>query len=142
MGIRTRGKGSTMDSWRGMHKRCYQAKTNDFKQYGGRGIVVCDRWHTFENFVEDMGARPEGKTLDRIDPNGNYSKENCRWATQKEQQRNRRNNLSLSLNGYTRIATEWQELSGLKKPTFFYRLYNGWSLAEIMATPVGGSKCG
>jgi hypothetical protein len=71
-----------------MHKRCYDTKHPKYANYGGRGIFVCERWHTFENFVTDMGPRPEGLTIDRIDGDGNYEPSNSRWATRKEQREN------------------------------------------------------
>jgi hypothetical protein len=83
-------KSPTYQSWSAMRTRCTNEKSNDWKLYGGAGVEVCERWWFFENFLEDMGERPRGKTLDRINPNGNYEPGNCRWATPKEQTQNRR----------------------------------------------------
>lgn len=80
----------TYSGWEAMIQRCHNPNASTYFRYGGRGVTVCDRWRTFENFLTDMGERPEGKTLDRINPFGNYEPGNCRWATAKEQANNTR----------------------------------------------------
>ena len=87
-------------TWVAMNKRCYLKNYSQYKNYGARGIAVCDRWrNSFEDFLEDVGERPKGMTLDRIDNDGDYSPENCRWATVLQQANNKRNNVSVVING-------------------------------------------
>ena len=120
--------------------RCYNPKDKAYHYYGGRGITVCDRWlgkDGFVNFLKDMGDRPKGRSLDRIDNNGNYEPSNCRWATKKEQARNTRRNRLLSLNGETRCIGEWAEILNTKYLIIFKRKTRGWSDKEALTLPRG-----
>jgi hypothetical protein len=106
---RTHGKGATAEhrSWTAMRTRCNNPKQLAWPNYGGRGITVCERWDSFENFLADMGERPSGCSLDRIDNNGNYEPGNCRWATKAEQSNNRRTNIFVTHDGETLTITQW-----------------------------------
>lgn len=127
---------ATFNSWTAMRKRCECTTASNFERYGGCGIKVCERWQKFENFLADMGERPSGTSIDRIDSNGNYELSNCRWATPKEQARNCRTNHRLSFNGRTMTVTEWAECLGFKKNILFERLKRGWSVQKSLTTPV------
>lgn len=124
--------------WSAMIDRTTNPNHEYFHHYGGRGIAVCDRWKTsLALFIEDMGRRPsKGYSLDRIDNNGHYEPENCRWANWKEQQRNRRNNRYLTYNGETRCMSDWAEHLGIGKSVLHARLRKGWNVEKVLTTPV------
>lgn len=126
----------TFHSWAGMMARCSNPNNAYFKYYGALGITVCDRWHTFSNFLDDMGEKPPRMSIDRIDYTGNYEPNNCRWATAQEQARNKSNNAMLTANGETRCMQEWAELLGIKQSTLSYRIQRGWSHDAAINTPV------
>ena len=123
-------------SWRDMRTRCLNKNNKDYHIYGGRGIKVCENWSKFENFYSDMGERPKGLTLDRIDNNRDYSPDNCRWATQKEQNRNKRTNHIIHFQGMKTTITDLAEKSGIKLATLQSRLKSGWSLERAINAPV------
>lgn len=129
-----KSKSSEFAIWSGMRRRCVSVKDKDYHKYGGRGITVCERWlHSFANFYQDMGDRPFGTTLDRIDNNGNYCPENCRWATDKTQARNRRTNLLITFNGVTKTLAEWAEQYSLNWNTLRARIMErGWSIERAL----------
>lgn len=107
--------------------RCGNANDPDYHSYGGRGIRVCDRWQDdHATFFQDMGSRPAGKTLDRIDVNGDYSPANCRWETPRNQARGRRDAIVLSVNGDEKLMVEWADESGMPTDLINRRLRNGW----------------
>lgn len=129
------GKSPTYESWTAMKARCGDVKHPAFHRYGGRGIMICDRWSIFENFLEDMGERPEGKTLDRKENDLGYSKDNCQWSTGKVQSRNRSNNHVITHDGKTMCLSEWAERVGIKKTTIRERLRRGWTANDAL-TPL------
>lgn len=115
----THGRKNTPEyrSWLSMMNRCADRHENKYPNYSGRGIKVCDRWKSFENFFADMGVRPKGKTLDRINNDGNYDPSNCRWATRREQNINTSRNIKITLRGETLTISEWAERLGVKYST-------------------------
>lgn len=122
-------------SWACMLQRCTNSKNTHFKYYGGRGITVCESWKSFENFYSDMGDRPEGMSLDRIDSNKGYYADNCRWSTNKEQQRNRRDTRKITLNGQTKPLKEWADSCGVDTKTILMRVKRKWPEDLICSTP-------
>ena len=120
-----------------MIDRCGRPSHRFFHHYGGRGISVCDRWKTYDNFLADMGRRPSDKhSLDRIDNNGNYEPNNCRWATSVTQLRNRRANRMITFNGRTMCIAEWSEETGLSSAAITQRIDGlGWSIENALTIP-------
>lgn len=117
----------TYRSWAHMKVRCQSAKG-----YFDRGIKYCERWETFDQFLSDMGERPEGTTLDRIDNGGDYCPENCRWATASQQQRNKRTSIQYSFEGQTVSLYELAERFNINSNTLQYRVRRGWSIEEAV----------
>lgn len=126
----------TYKCWWELKARCTDPSHPAYADYGGRGITHCNRWDRFENFLADMGVCPVGLTLDRIDNNAGYSRENCRWVTMKEQARNRRSNHLLEHKGEVLCISEWAERLGIKKSTIKMRLEAGWSTEKALTHPV------
>ena len=132
----SRRKSPTYLSWSGMFPRCYNEKCLAYPQYGGVGIKVCDRWHKFEAFLEDMGERPDNKTLDRWpDQNGNYEPGNCRWATPREQVMNRRNNVFVEYNGEKVLMADLAVTLEIPHSTLRYRVKKGWAPENLTSKP-------
>lgn len=109
--------------YRAMLKRCLNANNKAYKDYGGRGITVCERWmQSYENFITDMGERPSNLySIDRINVDGNYEPDNCRWATRSEQARNQRNNVLITYDGETKCVSEWALTVGISVSALYYR---------------------
>jgi hypothetical protein len=125
----------TYECWRAMLDRCSNSKNKSFKDYGARGISVCDRWLTFENFLADMGEAPENLSIDRYPNNdGNYEPGNCRWATVAQQNSNKRGNTVLEFDGKKATIAEWSAMTGIKDCTISERLRHGWSVEKALTT--------
>lgn len=130
--------------WRSMIQRCQNETQDSYHLYGGRNIKICDRWNKFENFYEDTYKNFQKHTkifgenqtsLDRIDSNKGYNKENCKWSTQKEQSNNRRSNRLITYNGQTKTIAQWSELTNLKYTTLWTRLFSyNWSVKKAFNT--------
>jgi hypothetical protein len=122
--------------WSNMKQRCKNPKSPEYKNYGARGIKVCDRWEIFDNFLEDMGKRPGSEySLERINGGKNYEPSNCKWATLKEQNNNTRRNVKLTHGGKTQTLTAWSEELGLPFYTLRQRYRYGWSDERILTQP-------
>jgi hypothetical protein len=109
-----------------MMKRCNDPTAPNWHHYGGRGITVCERWLEAKNFIDDMGPRPAGASIDRIDVNGNYEPANCRWASQAEQTRNTRRTVRIEVDGVRKTALEWSSETGVPVANIRERIKRGW----------------
>lgn len=123
--------------WANIIQRCNNHKSYNYSNYGGRGITVCKRWMKFPNFLKDMPGRKPGLQIDRIDNNKGYCKSNCRWATRKQQARNRRNNHLATYNGRTQCLITWAEEFSISYHILWKRIYRyKWSVEKALTTPV------
>lgn len=135
----THGMSSTQEHkiWEAMRERCFDKNNKRYRDYGGRGITVCARWRSsFEAFYADMGPRPSRQhSIERRDTHGNYEPGNCRWATAKEQQRNRRNNRLITIDGHTLPLAAWCETYGVSYDLVRGRLVDGWPPLTALTHP-------
>ena len=123
-------------SWCKMHDRCRAKEgTENWRWYGSRGIVVCERWKDFASFLSDMGERPEGHTLDRIDSSKGYAPDNCRWATPLQQSTNSGSARMLTIDGVTQTTAEWARVSGVGYRMLCKRINRGWSPIDAISLP-------
>jgi hypothetical protein len=123
----------TYRAWQAMHKRC-NGRASSSRYYSDRGISVCPEWQSFERFLTDMGERPDGMSLDRVDVNGNYAPNNCRWATRKQQMQNKTTNVNLTLDGKTQCVAEWSRELGIGRATIAGRIKSGYSAEQALST--------
>ena len=125
----------TRSSWSAMLARCENPRHPGFLSYAGRGIRVCQAWHNFDAFLEDVGLRP-GKeySLDRVNNDGNYEPSNVRWATREQQHRNKRNNRNIEAFGKIATLAEWAEITGIRKQTIRMRLERGWNNEDALSS--------
>jgi hypothetical protein len=115
-----------------MSRRCLDPRHPRYRDYGARGVSVCSEWRVFRHFLRDMGDPPEGLTLERIDNDQGYSRENCKWATRAEQNSNRRSTRRLTLAGKTQPIRHWEIELGLSRGALNQRLRRGWDVSEIL----------
>jgi len=126
-----------------MLERCYYKKRDSYRWYGGNGVKVCDEWRGkdgFIHFLADMGEKPAGTSIDRIDNDGDYKPSNCRWATQREQQNNRSSNRHIRYKGARLTLAEAARVAGIAQDTFSYRLCAGWPVEKAITTPLRGQR--
>ena len=129
--------------WVGMNQRCYNPTATNYKNYGGRGIRVCNRWRVFLLFLADMGKRPSAKhSIERRDNARGYSPDNCYWATRAEQDNNKRTNRWLRYDGKRLTLTQWAHIRGIHTCTLYDRLRRGWTVKRTLSEPVWATRTG
>lgn len=126
--------------WMQMMSRCYDPNHPKYERYGGRGIRVCDRWICRRLFIEDMGERPDGKSLNRINNDGNYEPSNCEWADATQQAQNRSSNRNIEFNGESHCITQWERITGIHRKTIAKRLESGWPVEKALTIPASRSR--
>ena len=127
----------TFQCWADMKQRCYNKNSKQFKNYGARGIVVCDKWKSsFDAFLNDMGDKPEGMSIERIDVNGNYDPGNCKWASRLEQAKNKRTTHQISFDGRCMTMREWANFLGRHEATLSYRKKQGCSIEQLLSPEI------
>jgi len=137
----TKGKkwSPTYTVWHGLLQRCLNRKNPSYPRYGGRGITVCAEWRgSFETFLADMGERPSGTSINRIDNDGSYCKANCQWATETQQQRNKSSNRAIAFRGRTQSLAAWAEELGIPYFTIHARLRRDWPIERALSEPANG----
>lgn len=125
-------------TWLGMRDRCNNPKNTSYAAYGDRGITVCTRWDDFELFLSDMGERPEGMEIDRMDNDGHYEPCNCRWATNEEQANNTRKNRFVTIGGQRKTISQWARIAGIAPDSFANRVDSGWPEANLLLPAAPG----
>jgi hypothetical protein len=137
----SKNRSDTYTIWAKIIQRCTNINDKAYPNYGERGITICDEWLNFVNFLQDMGERPSKQhSIDRIDNSKGYNKENCRWATSKEQGRNKRNNILLTFQNETLTVSEWCEKLNLPEKHIRARLKLGWSHEDTLSIPIGTNQ--
>jgi hypothetical protein len=127
--------------WKSLRQRCFNPHKANFRDYGGRGIKVCERWESFSNFLADMGPPPTpAHSIDRVNNDGDYEPANCRWATIAEQCNNTRANVVFESGGKRMTMSQWARASGIGLTTIHGRLRRGWPGAQAVSVPVGGKR--
>jgi len=123
-----------------MKGRCFNRNDAAFDNYGGRGITMCDRWLKFDNFISDMGPKPMGFSIERINNNGNYEPSNCKWIPRPDQGRNRRCNYAVTIDGKTASINAWAVSLGVSPWMIYGRIKNGWNQVDAVLTPSRAKK--